>query len=171
MNKIILFLKKIIIIYITIISFPLIALKNDIQQQLNIFSNKQFIDFKKNITMFSNNVVIKQGTINIKADKVIITHQKNNNNKITIEAFGAPITFHQLQDNGNIIKGNSKQARYEVDKKLIILKGNAHLEQLDNNISSDIITYIISKQKIEAFSNKGNHVTTILYPKQLKNNF
>ncbi|CRK85592.1 Lipopolysaccharide export system protein LptA [Candidatus Providencia siddallii] len=168
MNKITSFIQKTIIATITIISFPVIALKSDIQQLLNISSDKQSVDFKKNIIIFKNNVIIKQGSIDIRANKVVVTRQKNNLNKIMIESIGSPVTFYQLQDNGKQTKGQATNIRYEVDKKIIILTGNASIKQLDSYIIGNKITYIISEQKIEAFSKKGNQVTTVLLPTQLK---
>lgn len=73
----------------TLISLSFSAtLKNDTQQPINIESDKQSLDIEHNRVMFNDNVVITQGSILIKADKVIIirpsensTNQKKNNRK------------------------------------------------------------------------------------------
>jgi lipopolysaccharide export system protein LptA len=39
---------------------------------------------------------------------------------------------------------------YELAKDLVILTGNAYLEQLDSNIG-DKITYLVKEQKMQAF--------------------
>lgn len=100
--------------------------------------------------------------------KVVVTRPSSNSDKITIEAFGNPVTFYQLQDDGKPIKGRASKARYEVDKELLTLTGNAYLEQLDSNIKGDKITYIVPTQQMEAFSDKGKRVTTVLLPSQLQ---
>ncbi|SUC32850.1 Lipopolysaccharide export system protein lptA precursor [Providencia rettgeri] len=68
----------------------------------------------------------------------------------------------------NPIKGHASKARYEVDKQLVTLTGNAYLEQLDSNIQGDKITYLVPTQQMEAFSDKGKRVTTVILPAQLQ---
>lgn len=41
-------------------------------------------------------------------------------------------------------------------------------EQLDSNITGDKITYLVKEQKMQAFSDKGKRVTTVLVPSQLQ---
>ncbi len=50
----------------------------------------------------------------------------------------------------------------------VVLTGNAHLDQLDSNIQGDKITYLVKEQKMQAFSNKGGRVTTVLVPRSRK---
>ena len=117
---------------------------------------------------FIHDVVIKQGSIDIRANKVVVTRPSSDSDKIVIEAFGTPVTFYQLQDDGKPIKGHASKARYEVDKQLVTLTGNAYLEQLDSNIQGDKITYLVPTQQMEAFSDKGKRVTTVILPAQLQ---
>ncbi|EKT59629.1 lipopolysaccharide ABC transporter substrate-binding protein LptA [Providencia burhodogranariea] len=150
------------------LSVPALALKTDTQQPMTINSVKQSLDSAKNITTFTDDVIFKQGSIDIRANKVVITRSTNDPNKIVVEAYGTPVTFYQLQDDGKPIKGHATKARYEVDKKLLTLTGDAYLEQLDSNIKGDRITYIVPTQQMEAFSDKGKRVTTVLLPSQLQ---
>ncbi|MVZ10317.1 lipopolysaccharide ABC transporter substrate-binding protein LptA, partial [Enterobacteriaceae bacterium 8376wG6] len=46
--------------------------------------------------------------------------------------------------------------------------GNAYLEQLDSNVKGDRITYLVQQQQMQAFSDKGKRVTTVLVPSQLQ---
>ncbi|MGP1939418.1 MAG: lipopolysaccharide ABC transporter substrate-binding protein LptA [Arsenophonus sp. ET-DL9-MAG3] len=161
------FIKILLISLIFILSFPALALKSDSKQPIQINSVKQSIDLEKNITIFTENIVIKQGTIDVRAYKVIVTRPNGDGKKMIVEAYGTPVTFYQLQDNGKSIKGYSNKLRYEIEKKLIVLIGNAYLEQLDSNIKGDKITYLIQNQEMEAFSNNGKpRVTTIFLPSQ-----
>lgn len=150
------------------ISVPAMALKDDTQQPIVVNSEKQSLDLEKNVTTFTQNVVIKQGSIDIRADKVIVTRPGGDSKKIVIEAFGNPVTFYQLQDDGKPIKGRGEKMTYEMDKELMTLTGKAYLEQLDSNITGDKITYLVPTQQMEAFSGKGKQVTTVLLPSQLQ---
>ncbi|MGP1956685.1 MAG: lipopolysaccharide ABC transporter substrate-binding protein LptA [Arsenophonus sp. NC-PE1-MAG3] len=154
---------------IFILSFPTAALKNnDSHQPIQIDSVKQSLDLEKNITTFTENVIIKQGSIDVRADKVIVTRPNSDSKNIIVEAYGKPVTFYQLQDDGKQLKGYSDKIRYEIKKELVILTGNAYLEQLDCNIASEKITYSFPTKQMEAFSDKGKRVTSILLPFQLK---
>ncbi|PHM62887.1 lipopolysaccharide ABC transporter substrate-binding protein LptA [Xenorhabdus ishibashii] len=150
------------------VSLPVLALKDDTKKPITIDSERQSLDLTGNIATFTDNVIVKQGTIDIHADKVVVTRPEGNSDKTVIEAFGNPATFYQLQDDGKPLKGHASKMRYEMDKELVTLTGNAYLEQLDSNIKGDKITYLVPEQQMEAFSDKGKHVTTVLLPAQLQ---
>lgn len=62
-------------------SMSAFALKNDTNQPINIESNNQSLDMENQTVTFTDNVVITQGSILIKADKVVITRPAENSNK------------------------------------------------------------------------------------------
>jgi len=73
-----------------------------------------------------------------------------------------------MQDNGKPVSGHGQKLRYELDKDFVILTGNAFLQQVDSSIKGDKITYLVKQQQMEAFSDKGKRVTTVLIPSQLQ---
>ncbi|MDC9615061.1 lipopolysaccharide ABC transporter substrate-binding protein LptA [Xenorhabdus khoisanae] len=150
------------------VSLPVLALKDDTKKPITIDSARQSLDLTGNVATFTDSVVVKQGSIDIHADKVIVTRPEGDSNKTVIEAYGNPATFYQLQDDGKPIKGHASKMRYEMDKELVTLTGNAYLEQLDSNIKGDKINYLVPTQQMEAFSDKGKRVTTVLLPAQLQ---
>ncbi len=149
-------------------SLPALAKTGDTDQPIHIESDQQSLDMQGNVVTFTGNVVVTQGTIKINADKVVVTRPGGDSNKMVIEAFGNPVTFYQMQDNGKPIKGRGSKLRYEMANELVTLTGNAYLEQLDSNITGDKITYVVPTQQMQAFSDKGKQVTTVLLPSQLQ---
>ncbi|AWK14939.1 lipopolysaccharide ABC transporter substrate-binding protein LptA [Candidatus Fukatsuia symbiotica] len=147
---------------------PALALTNDNEQPINITSDKQSLDIPNNVSTFTDNVIITQGSIEIKADKVVVTHPSGDQNKTVVEGFADPVTFYQMQDNGKAVSGHGQKLRYELANQLLVLTGNAYLKQLDSDIKADRITYLVDKQQMEAFSDKGKRVTTVLLPAQLQ---
>lgn len=121
-----------------------------------------------NTVTLTGNVVVKRGSIDIRANKVVITRPNGKDGSEVVEGFGNPVTFYQLQDNGKPVRGHSQKVRYETANDLVILIGNAYLEQLDSNVKGDRITYLVKKQQMEAFSDRGKRVTTVLVPAQLQ---
>lgn len=149
-------------------SLPALAVTGDTDQPIHIESDTQSLDMQGNVVTFTGNVVMTQGTIKINADKVVVTRPGGVQGKEIIDGYGNPATFYQMQDNGKPVKGRATHMHYELAKDLVILTGNAYLEQLDSNITGDQITYLVKEQKMQASSEKGKRVTTVLVPSQLQ---
>lgn len=150
-------------------SLPAFALTGDSEKPVNIDSQNQQLDMLGNVATFTGNVIVTQGSIKITADKVVVTRPGGDSKKTVVDAYGAPATFYQLQDNGKPVKGNASKMHYELANDFVELTGNAYLEQLDSNIKGDRITYLVKQQKMQAYSEgKSNRVTTVLVPSQLQ---
>ncbi|NBI12717.1 lipopolysaccharide transport periplasmic protein LptA [[Haemophilus] felis] len=144
------------------------ALKDDANQPINITSDNQSLDMDNRVVNFSDNVVITQGSILIKAQKVVITRPpEKSNKKDTVEAFGEPVTIQQTLDNGKIVKGKAKKIHYDLTKEFLTLSGNAELHQQDSKIRSHSISYDVKKQQLKANGSTNSRVKTVLIPKQL----
>ena len=149
-------------------SLPALAKTGDTDQPIHIESDQQSLDMQGNIVTFTGNVVVTQGSIKINADKVVVTRPADQKGKEVIDGYGNPATFYQMQDNGKPVKGRASKMHYELANDFVVLTGNAYLEQLDSNIKGDKITYLVKEQKMQAFSDKGKRVTTVLVPSQLQ---
>ena len=149
-------------------SLPAMAVTGDTNQPIHIESDQQSLDMQGNVVTFTGNVVVTQGSIKINADKVVVTRPANQQGKEVIDGYGNPATFYQMQDNGKPVKGRASKMHYELANDFVVLTGNAYLEQLDSNIKGDKITYLVKEQKMQAFSDKGKRVTTVLVPSQLQ---
>ncbi|VEB95234.1 Lipopolysaccharide export system protein lptA precursor [Cedecea lapagei] len=145
------------------------ALTGDTDQPIHIESDQQSLDMQGNVVTFTGNVVVTQGSIKINADKVVVTRPGGEQGKEVIDGYGNPATFYQMQDSGKPVKGHASTMHYELANDFVVLTGNAYLEQLDSNITGDKITYLVKDQKMQAFSEKGKRVTTVLVPSQLQN--
>ncbi len=148
------------------VSFSAAALKGDTDQPINIDSGSQSLDMENNVVVFSDNVVITQGSIKINAAKVTITRQEGK--KETIDASGAPVTFQQTLDNGKPVNGKGNSVHYDLGTEFLTLIGNAELKQLDSFIKAEKITYDVKKQQLKATSGGKSRVKTVLIPSQLQ---
>ncbi|MCG8710362.1 lipopolysaccharide ABC transporter substrate-binding protein LptA [Brenneria sp. 4F2] len=150
------------------VSVSAFAVTGDSNQPINIDSAQQSLDMQGNTVTFTGNVVVKQGTIEVKADKVVVIRPQGAQGREVVEGYGNPVTFYQMQDNGKPVKGHAQKIRYELANDFLVLTGNAYLEQMDSNVKGDRITYLVKQQQMEAFSDKGKRVTTVLVPSQLQ---
>lgn len=147
-----------------------LALRDDASKPINIESDQQQLDIQHNIVTFTGNVVLTQGSIKIHADKIIVTRPAGEKGKEVMDGYGNPATFYQMQDNGKPIQGHALHMRYQTAQQRVELTGKALLKQLDSSISGDRIVYLVQQQHMQAFSNKGKRVTTVLLPSQLQDN-
>ena len=144
------------------------ALKDDTNKPINIDSGNQELDMENSVVTFTDNVVITQGSILIKANKVVITRPpENSGKKETVDAFGSPVTFHQMMDDGKPADGKADKVHYDLGTEFLTLTGNAELKQLDSKINGDVITYDVKKQQLKATSGAKSRVRTVLIPTQL----
>ncbi|WP_233141987.1 lipopolysaccharide transport periplasmic protein LptA [Aggregatibacter actinomycetemcomitans] len=153
-----------------LVSLSTFALKDDTNKPINIVSDNQSLDMTSRVVIFTDNVVITQGSIVVKANKVIITRpEENSKKKDTVEAFGNPVTFHQVMDDGKPVDGKANKVFYDLGTEFLTLTGNAELKQLDSKINGNVITYDVKKQQLKANGSSGSRVTTVLIPVQLNN--
>lgn len=151
-------------------SLSAFALKDDTNQPINIVSDNQSLDMNSRVVTFSDNVVITQGSIVVKADKVIITRpEENSKQKDKVEAFGNPVTFHQIMDDGKPVDGKANKVVYDLGTEFLTLTGEAELKQLDSKINGSVISYDVAKQQLKANADAGGRVKTVLIPSQLNN--
>lgn len=143
------------------------ALKNDTHQPINVLSDKQSLNLVSSQAVFTQNVYITQGSIQIKAQKVVVTQSKDKKSE-TLDAYGTPVYFQQTLDDGKIVKGSAELVNYDIKNEFVTLIGNAQLHQDDSQIEGRKITYDVKTQQLKADSGEtGRRVRTILIPTQL----
>ncbi|MDW2013391.1 lipopolysaccharide transport periplasmic protein LptA [Vibrio sp. Vb0301] len=146
-----------------------LALKSDTQQPVYINSDTQQVDMKSNQVVFEGDVSLKQGSINIDADRIVVTRDPKTEAIKQIQAFGKPAKFSQLMDDGKTLSGQATELGYRISTDELTMKGQAQLAQDNNTIKGSSIRYQIGKQKLVADSSKEERVTTILQPNQIEN--
>lgn len=125
------------------------ALKSDKDQPIYVEADGVDLDDKKGFSTYKGNVVLTQGTIIIKADKVTVTQKKDQ--KDHIEATGNPVTFQQqTEGNKGTFKGKAKKAEYASDSEILYLTGDAVLTQGKETFKSDKITYDRARAVVKA---------------------
>ncbi|QMV13208.1 lipopolysaccharide transport periplasmic protein LptA [Vibrio spartinae] len=146
------------------ISSGALALSTDTEQPVYIDSDSQQLDLKSNQVTFVGNVTLKQGSINIHADKLIVTRNPQDGQIETIQGFGNLATFSQLTDEGKTLYGEAKKLNYQMAADQLTMTDKAMLSQDDSVIHSTKIRYKISAQKLIADGNSNERVSTVLQP-------
>ncbi|MCA2017567.1 lipopolysaccharide transport periplasmic protein LptA [Vibrio tritonius] len=151
-----------------LVSGQTLALSTDSQQPVYIDSNSQQLDMKSNRVTFLGNVKLKQGSININADKLIVIRNEATGKIQDIQGFGQLATFSQLTDEGKTLYGEAEQLYYKMANDELIMIDKAMLAQDDSEIRGKKIRYKISLQKLIADSDGDGRVSTVLQPQTIQ---
>ena len=117
------------------------AEKADREKPIN-FSAEQpaEVDFEKRVGTLRGNVVITQGTLTIRADR--IDFKQNADNSLSATAFGNPVSFRQKKDDSDeYFEGYAQRAVYDGQKQLLELFDRALLKQGSDEIRSNYVSY------------------------------
>jgi lipopolysaccharide export system protein LptA len=128
-------------------------------------SKNQSVDGKTRTSIFIDNVVIRQGSLEILADKVIADATAGKGKEI-ITAIGRPASYKQRLEDGTVVSASANEIKYQVQSQTISLKGNAAIKQNDIKVNGDSIAFNMAKEQIIASSDKNSNesVTTVLSP-------
>lgn len=152
-----------------LLSSQAMALSTDQDQPVYIDSDSQQLDMQSNKVTFLGDVKLKQGSININADKVIVTRDPKDGSIQEIEGYGDLATFSQLTDNGKTLYGEAKELYYVMVDDQLTMIDEAMLSQDDSVIRGTKIRYKISSQKLIADGKqKGDRVSTVLQPQAVQ---
>ncbi len=142
------------------------ALPDDKDQPIQLKADSAEIDDQKQISIYVGNVFLKQGSLEIKADKITVYSDDNGVREMV--AIGKPANFRQQQEvNGPFTTGNAQRVEYfaEIDEAIFIDK--AKLVQDGDTFTGDRIKFEIENDIVTATShNKGSQVQMTLPPRK-----
>ncbi len=140
-----------------------LSLPEDSQKPIHITSNSAIKDQQRGLTIYEGNVDIKQGTLNIKADKVTIYIVEEEVTRIIAE--GKPASFKQKPEpNKGDVLAKADTIKYQLSQKKVTLINNASIDQDGSVFTSNKIDYYIEGARAEG---QGN-VNVVLQPQKDK---
>jgi lipopolysaccharide export system protein LptA len=116
------------------------AEKADREKEINFTADDAKVDYEKRTGALNGNVVITQGTLTIKANR--IDFKQNDDNSLSAVAHGSPVTFRQKRDGSDeYYEGWAQRAEYDGSKEFLELFDNAVLKRGADEIHSNYISY------------------------------
>lgn len=135
-----------------VISSTAFALESDRNQPIEIEADQGTLDQKNQSTTFSGNVIVKQGTLHIRAEKVTVTRDAASQQHMTAD--GKPVRFSQtLDDNKGTVNGQANKVEYSSATGLVKLTGNAKVIRGGDKAEGAVITY---NTRTEIYTVNGN---------------
>lgn len=110
----------------------------------------------------NGNVVISQGTLEIKADRAIIHRSKGDIDKVTLT--GSPVVMKQVNDNGEPMNAQAATIIYTLSSDLILLKGNVNIEQPRGSMRGENVKYDLKTGRLNG-GGDGSRVSMRIMPK------
>jgi len=152
-----------------VLSAPVMAEKADSEKPIELSADRGSLDQKKGVTVWEGNVVVVQGTLNLKAQRVTVTRDAQGNQQL--QAQGSPVTFRQKVDGSNeYVEGSASNVNYNTAANLATLTGNARVKRGQDSVSGAVIVYNTATETYQASggstaSGNSGRVTVILQPK------
>lgn len=142
------------------------ALPNDGDQPIHLTADKALRDEKKGVTIYTGNVQMQQGSMELEADTLTIYHTSDDPSEIVAE--GKPAKMRQQPELGKgVVHAQADVIKYFKNEDRVHLQTNAHIEQDGSVVDGDSIDYLMEKQLITAQSDQtrtGNKVVVVIPP-------
>lgn len=124
-----------------IVAAPAHADKADREKPINFSADQPAeVDFERRVGTLRGNVVITQGTMTIRADR--IDFKQNPDNSLSATAYGNPVSFRQKKDGSDeYFEGFAQRAVYDGQKQTLELFDRALLKQGSDEIRSNYVSY------------------------------
>jgi len=132
----------------------------DRNQPIEITSQKLEVLQQQRRSIFTGDVVAKQGEMTLYADKLVVVLQKSQDQVKRLDATGG-VKVLQLDR----IATAEKAVFYQVEDKLV-LSGNAVVTQGKNKVSGAEITLYLQENRTLIKSSKKNRVRAVIVPEK-----
>lgn len=155
-----------IIFLLALLPLTIFAASGDKNQPIHIEADSLEIRDKDNISIYSGNVRLSQGSLLIHSDRLEV-HFNDEKDLILLKMTGKPATFRQLNDEQNEMLGNADNLDYHEPDSLLVLQGNASFSNNGDTIESSSIRVNTDTNNIEAASPESDkRVRMVIQPRQ-----
>ncbi|MBE7420230.1 MAG: lipopolysaccharide transport periplasmic protein LptA [Ideonella sp.] len=146
------------------LALPTRAEKADRTKPLTMESDRPCtVDLLRQVSVCSGNVVIAQGTLVIRADRVELRETPDGYRMATaVGAPGHPATYQQRRDGGEeLLEGSADRVEYDARADTLRFAGNAQVKRLRGSVVAEDIqgALIVWDNAAELFSVQGGATT------------
>jgi len=113
------------------------------------------------------NVHIRQGTLNIHAERADLRLARGEVRRVTLT--GTPVQMTQETDNGDPLNAAASQADYDLGTDVVVLTGNASVQQPGRSlIAGELITYNMRTGQVQGGGAGNGRVRLQFEPRPLE---
>jgi len=119
---------------------PVAAEKSDRDKPVNIEADRMLVDDARKESVFEGNVVLTQGTLQLKGDRVVVRQDPGGFQHGI--AYGRPAGFRQKRDgHDEYIEGRADRIEYDGRRDLLQMFGAANLMKGQDEVRGEYISY------------------------------
>jgi len=152
---------------------PSLAERADRTKPVNIEANKVTVNEKQMRHVFEGNVVLTQGTLQIKGDQVVVTQDGEGFQKGVAIGQNRLATFRQKRDGtGEYVDGEAQRIEYDGKTQKTYLFNNAYVVSGKDEVRGQYIEYdgftgqyIVTNSGSPRASSGGGRVRAVIQPK------
>jgi lipopolysaccharide export system protein LptA len=144
-----------LIVCLSCLSQPLMALESDRQKPLEVNANSTDGTLGDGVTTLRGNVDIRQGTLHITADEAEVNKVDGRVNSVTFR--GQPAFLEQDIEEQGLVQATSNVIHYQVASGLVTLTGNADVKHPQYQISGELLTYDLNIQHFQGSSDENGN--------------
>ncbi len=127
--------------------------QTDRDKPVNIEADRVEIDDKKQEAVFEGNVVLTQGTLMLKADRIVVNQTEAGFQSGV--AYGKPAYFRQKREGfDDYIEGEAERLEYHGEQEKIELFKNAMLKRGGDEVRGNYISYSALTEFFEVMGNE-----------------
>jgi len=161
-----------VLFFLFVMAAPALAEKADRSKPVNIEADSVTVDDLRKVSVYLGNVILVQGTMTLKADKIVVHQDAEGFNSAT--AYGKPVSFRQKRDGvDEYVEGFADRMQYDGKPGTLQLYDNAHLKRGADELHGSYISY---NANTEFFEVKGGdktgagkgRVSAVIQPKPAK---
>ena len=142
-----------------------LALSTDKDQPIHIEADLLQVDESAQLSRYVGNVDMKQGSLKIRADQVVL-HFDSDNNLQKMDITGNPAQLEQQSDNGDMISGSALNMTYYEKDSVLEMRNNAEFRNGTDLVESDHITVNTETNALQAGNaNKKQRVRMLIQPR------
>lgn len=154
------------------LALPAAAEKADRDKPVNLEADRVTIDDAKQIALFEGNVVLTQGTLQIRGDRMEVRQDKQGFRQGT--TWGNPASFRQKRDGADeYIEGWAARIEYDGRVETLQMFTRAQLKRGQDEVRGDYISYDARSEFFQvtggagkaAADSRGGRVRAVIQPK------
>ncbi len=161
----------VVLLVVLVLVVPVYALQSDSEQEVYVEADTADLDEAKGIGVYRGDVLIKQGTMEIRGDKVTIETKNRKFNSLT--SVGKPAKFQQqLELNQSPVFGEAKTIHYSIVDGILTMRKKAKLTRDGDVFSGNYLRYDTINETVKAkrAEDGSERIKIIIQPETLNDN-
>ena len=145
----------------------------DRDKPVNLEADTMTVDDARKVSVYQGNVVLTQGTLVIRADKLLVTESQEGFHHGT--ATGNPATFRQKREGvDEYVEGYGQRIEYDSAKDMVELFTQARMKRNQDEVRGNYISYdgkteffkVIGGKEAVSANNPRGRVRAVIQPKK-----